>query len=119
MIPHLLPYHSYDPDGQVFVQRDGSLGMAWTLSSLECDTLSETALGQLARRIESLLALFPEGSVAQFLLSSDRKIDLEPWLAATPESGLLRDLAESRVRATRSFEIRHEGAVLAARMLRL
>lgn len=119
MLPDLLPYHSYDPEGRVFVQRDGSLGIAWTLSPLECDTMSETARGQLARRIESLLALFPEGSVAQFLLFSDRKIDLAPWLDASPEGGLLRDLAESRVRATQTFEIQHEGAVLAARRLRL
>ncbi len=119
MIPDLLPYHSYDPDGHVFVQRDGSLGLAWNLTPLECETQSETALGQLARRIESLLALFPEGSVAQFLLSSSRRVDLEPWLAATSDGGLLRDLAESRIRATRSFEIRHEGALLAARTLRL
>ncbi len=119
MIPDLLPYHSYDPDGHVFVQRDGSIGLAWNLSPLECETQSETALGQFARRIESLLALFPEGSVAQFLLSSSRKVDLDPWLAATREDGLLRDLAESRIRATRSFELRHEGAILAARTLRL
>ncbi len=119
MIPELLPYHSYDPDGQVFVQRDGSLGMAWSLSPIECDTLSETSRGQLARRIEALLALFPEGSTAQFLVSSRRRVDLEPWLAATTQDGLLRDLAESRVRATRTFEIRHEGAILAARTLRL
>jgi conjugal transfer ATP-binding protein TraC len=117
MIPDLLPYHSVDPDGHVFVQRDGSLGLAWTLSPLECETLSETAQGQLARRIESLLALFPEGSAAQFLLTSDRRIDLDPWLTATSENGLLRDLAESRVQATRTFEIRHEGAILAARRL--
>lgn len=119
MIPELLPYHSYDPDGQVFVQRDGSLGLAWSLAALECETLSETAQGQLARRIEALLALFPEGSAAQFILTSDRKVDLDPWLGATTENGLLRDLAESRVRATRTFEIRHEGSLLAARRLNL
>lgn len=119
MLPELLPFHSFDPAGSVFIQRDGSLGLAWSLAPLECETLSETARGQLARRIESLLALFPEGSAAQFILFSDREVDLEPWLGATTEPGLLRDLAESRVRATRSFEIRHEGAVLAARTLRL
>src|SRR5262245_6585889 len=118
MIPDLLPYHSVDPNGHVFVQRDGSLGLAWSLAPLECETLSETSQGQLARRIEALLALFPEGSAAQFILTSDRQVDLDPWLAATTEEGLLRDLAESRVRATRSFEIRHEGSILAARRLR-
>jgi conjugal transfer ATP-binding protein TraC len=119
MIPELLPYHSYDEDGRVFVQRDGSLGLAWALEPVECETLSETALGQLARRIESLLALFPEGSALQVLLSSARRPSLERWLEATSEDGLLRDLAEARVEATRSFEIRHEGAVFSARTLRL
>src|SRR6185436_13948686 len=36
---------------------------------------------------------------------------------ATSEQDLLRDLTESRVRATRTFEIRHEGSLLAARRL--
>jgi hypothetical protein len=119
MIPELLPYHSYDADGQIFVQCDGSLGIAWTLSSLECETLSETAMGQIAQRLEALLALFPEGSVVQFLLSSSRRVDLEPWLEATREEGLLRDLAQSRIDATRTFEMRHEGSLLAARSLEL
>ena len=119
MIPELLPYHSYDPDGRVFVQADGSLGLAWELAPVECDTLSETALGALARRIEALLGLLPERSAAQVILLSDRKVDLAPWLGATTEGGLLRDLAEARARATGEFEIRHEGALFAARALRL
>jgi conjugal transfer ATP-binding protein TraC len=119
MIPDLLPYHSFDSDGNVFVQQDGSLGLAWMVSPLECETLSEVARGQLARRVESLLALFPEGSAAQFLLTSTRNINLDRWLEATTEDGLLRDLSESRVRATRSFELPHEGAVIAARMVQL
>lgn len=119
MLPELLPYHSYDDDGKVFIQSDGSLGLAWVLSPLEVETLSEDARGQVSRRIESLLALFPEGSTAQFLLSSGRTVDLDRWLDATTEQGLLRDLSESRVRATRSFALPHEGSVIAARTLRL
>ncbi len=119
MIPDLLPYHSYDPDGRVFVQDDGSLGLAWALRPLECETLSETARGQLARRIESLLGLFPEGSAAQFILTCARRPDLSGWLGATTEDGILRDLAEARARATETFEMRHEGATFAARTIRL
>ncbi len=119
MIPELLPYHSYDADGHVFVQRDGSLGLAWEISPPEGETLAEAALGALARRVEALLGLFPEGSSAQFLLESARRPDLGPWLEATTEAGLLRDLAEARVEATQAFEIRHEGALFAARTLRL
>ncbi len=119
MIPELLPYHSYDPDGRVFVQDDGSLGLAWELRPVECEVLSEDALGRLARRIEALLALFPEGSAAQFLSLSDRRISLEGWREATTEGGLLRDLAEARVGALKSFQMSHEGAPFAARRLRL
>ena len=118
MLPNLLPWHSYDSDGRVFVQADGSLGLAWVFSAPECDILSETALGQLARRLEALLALLPEGAAAQVLLISDRSVDLSGWLAASTSDGLLRDLAEARVRATGRFEVRHEGAVVAARSLR-
>jgi hypothetical protein len=119
MFPEVLPYHSYDPDGSVFVQRDGSLGLAWRVDPPEGEVASETALGQVARRVEALLALFPEGAAAQFLLVSARAPDLGRWTAATTEDGLLRDLAEARARATRSFEIRHEGSLFAARTLRL
>lgn len=119
MIPELLPYHSYDPESRILVQRDGSMGLAWELRPVECESLSEAALGQFARRIESLLALLPEGAAAQFILESRRAPGLEDWLQAGPEDGLLRDLAEARVRTTRSFEIRHEGSLFAARTLRL
>ena len=119
MLPELLPYHSYDPEGQLFIQSDGSLGLAWILTPIECETFSESSRGQLACRIESLLSLFPEGSVAQFLLLSRRSVDLDRWLNATTESGLLRDLSESRVNATRTVEIAHDGSVIAARSLRL
>jgi conjugal transfer ATP-binding protein TraC len=118
MIPDLLPYHSYDPEGQVFVQRDGSLGLAWELAPVECETASEEALGQLARRIEALLALFPEGAAAQFLLRSERGPDLGRWVGATTQDGLLRDLAEARAKATGAVGIRHEGSLFAARGLR-
>src|SRR5438132_13977539 len=117
MLPELLPYHSYDPDGAIFIQKDGSLGLAWRLWPLECEVQSETALGQIAKRIESLLALFPEGAAVQFILTSERRPDLGAWQRAGVEEGLLRDLAEARVAATRSFEIRHEGALFAARTL--
>lgn len=117
MFADFLPWHSYDPDGRVFVQADGSLGLAWLLGAPECDTLSETALGQLARRFEALLALLPEGAAAQVVLVSDRHVDLSGWLEASPPDGLLRDLAESRARSTRTFEARHDGAVVAARSL--
>jgi hypothetical protein len=119
MIPELLPYHSYDPDGQILVQDDGSLGLAWALEPIEVETLSEGALGALAKRFEALLALFPEGSAAQLIATSDPRPDLGRWLEATTADGVLRDLAEARVRATEAFEMRHEGAVFASRTLRL
>lgn len=119
MIPELLPYHSYDPDGSIFVQDDGSLGLAWEAAPLETETLSEGAMGQVARQIESLLALFPEGSAAQFIAISEHPPRLDAWRDATTVDGILRDLAEARVRATQSFEIPHEGAPFAARSLRL
>ncbi len=119
MISDFLPYHSHDPEGDVFVHRDGSLALAWSLTPPECECQADEALGRLAKRVEALLATFPEGAAAQFLLSSSRTVDLDPWLQATTEPGLLRDLAESRVSATRTAEIPHEGGVVAARSLRL
>ena len=52
MLPELLPYHSYDPNGNVFIQVDGSLGIAWEIDPVESEASSQETLGSLARGIE-------------------------------------------------------------------
>jgi conjugal transfer ATP-binding protein TraC len=115
----LLPYHSFDPDGKVWVLADGSLGVAWDLGAPETEAYSESQLGELAARIESMLRLFPERSAVQLLLALRRDVRgrLERWSGATTADGLHRDLAASRVRALESLAYEHDGKVVVARAL--
>lgn len=112
----LLPYHSFDPAG-VFVLRDGSIGMAWSLSPAETEAMEPSQLGALAGRMEGVLKLLPVGSAAQFLVSVRRNAAprLESWRAATTSEGLTADLALSRVASLSALKLRHEGAPLAVR----
>ena len=119
-LPALLPYHSFDPAG-LFVMRDGSLGLAWHLTPVETEALSDDALASLSSTLDSLLRLLPVGSAAQFLLSSSRDVrtSLAAWRAATTNGGLLADLARSRADALGSLELAHDGVPLVARALEL
>jgi hypothetical protein len=119
VLPELLPYHSHDPEGGIFVMRDGSLALAWRLAPPECECRPEDELGRLSKRLEGLLGLLPEGCAAQIHWTTSRNVDLGGWLGATTEVGLLRDLAESRAAATRSTEVVHEGSTIAARSIAL
>ncbi len=116
-IAGLLPYHSHDPGSGLFIQRDGSLGIAWSLRPVETEALPEEALGALSMRLDGLLRLLPVGSAAQFILTSSRdvRVRLAGWRAATTRDGLLADLARSRIRALGALDLEHDGAPLVAR----
>jgi conjugal transfer ATP-binding protein TraC len=115
----VLPYLASDPEGRIFLLRDGSLGIAWRLSAPETEALAPEALGQLAARFDDLLRLLPMGSAAQFLWwsRSDVRDRTRRWLEATTQTGLTADLAASRASATESFSFLHEGILCAARTI--
>jgi len=115
----LLPYHASDPAGDLFLLRDGSLGMAWRLAAPETEVLSTDALGRFAARLDALLRLLPIGSAAQFLWSSRRDVRTRTraWVEATTVDGLSADLAASRASATESFSFLHEGVLCSARLV--
>jgi hypothetical protein len=117
----LLPYHASDPDGNLHLLRDGSLGAAWRLESPETEVLSQEALGQLAARFDDLLRLLPVGSAAQFISwsRSDVRDRTRRWLESGREPGLVADLASARAAALESFSFVHEGAPCAARAVEI
>lgn len=120
-IDSLLPYHSADPEGNVFVLADGSLGVAWDVAAPEVEGRSEAQLGDLAGRMEAMLRLLPERAAFQAILDFRRAKagPLERWAAATAVDGLHRDLAAARVRALEAFACPHEGKILVARTIDL
>lgn len=115
----LLPYHASDPEGRLFLLRDGSLGAAWRLAPPETEVLSPDSLGQLAARFDDLLRLLPVGSTAQFICRSrsDVRERTRAWLHAGEKSGLVSDLAAARSAALETFSFVYEGAPCNARLL--
>lgn len=116
-LPGILPWHSADPAGPLYLMKDGSLGMAWRLEPPETEVAPESALGALSGRYETFLKLLPTGSAAQFLCSSRRNASsrTRPWAAATTRGGILADLASARAAATERIALVHEGVPIRAR----
>jgi conjugal transfer ATP-binding protein TraC len=118
----LLPYHSFDPDGAVFVQTDGSIGVAWEVGAIPCDAGSEHEMGAFASRLDGVLKLLPEGCAAQAILVASRDVGerLGAWAGATTavEGSILRDLTTSRVLATKAMSLSFQGAPFVAKSLR-
>ena len=69
-----LPYDSYDPDGQIFIHRDGSLGIGWVLGMPDTEITTPEALLGLSARYGEFLKLLPSGSAVQFILESSGDI---------------------------------------------
>lgn len=118
-IESLLPYHSFDEEGSVFVLVDGSLGLAWSVEPPAVEGFPPDQLEALALRLEAMLRLLPDRCAAQLLLAArrDARDRLEPWVRACTQSGLHRDLTMSRVRALEQFEFPHEGKLLTTRRI--
>jgi type IV secretory pathway VirB4 component len=66
---YLLPYLTYDPDGMVFILKDGAIGVAWRLQQIDLETTDDTGLSHISSQICSLLQRLPGGVHTQFLYS--------------------------------------------------
>src|SRR5215471_13971376 len=80
-----LPHDSFDPEGQVFLGRDGSIGLAWLLGTLDAETKSPSDLETLSLRFAELFKHIPSGAAVQFVVLSNREVEreLEPWTSET------------------------------------
>lgn len=117
---HLL-YDSYDPEGGVFVHRDGSLAVAWTIGMFDAELSGPEELASLADRFADFFRHLPPGAAAQFILSASR--DIEEPLARfersatgdSPLAPLFRAHGETLARS----ELFHGGTPFVGRTLRL
>lgn len=127
-----LPHDSYDPEGQVFLGRDGSLGLAWDLELLDTETRSAADLDQLSQRFAELLKHIPSGAALGLLLRSDRKVEAElrPWtslggldgmegLPSSPGARAAAELVGSHARLLAGLSFDDEGRPFQARRLKL
>src|SRR5688572_32993929 len=97
-----LPHVSFDPDGSVFLGRDGSLGLAWQVGMIDAETRSPSELEALSLRFAELFKHVPSGAAVQFIVLSDREVgsELRPWTEEAAEE------ASPGERAARSEERR-------------
>lgn len=117
----LLPWHSWDPDGDVFVNVDGALGIIWRLKRAACETMPEEDRGALAFKLSALFRMLPEGTVCQMVATIDPDVApaLKPYLELTREKGVFEDLAVSRARALQTAELTVGGRKIRARRVDL
>lgn len=123
----LMPHDSYDGDGRIFVGREGSLGIAWELGTVDSETKSPIELDFLSQRFAEVFKHVPSGSALQFILRSDRDVrrELAPWLdkkivsASLPGLAEAEELVTSHARILSTLAVEDEGRPFLARRLRL
>lgn len=100
-----LPHHSVDPHGNIVLLSDNAdgvpdtLGVAWRMGLVETEARTDAEVGAFASRLESILANFPDGMIAQFILRSvpHARAALDAWEAASrSDDPVLAELGKSR-----------------------
>lgn len=117
---HLL-YDSYDPGGQVFVHRDGSLALSWAIGMRDSEVASRAELRTLADRMADFFRHLPVNAGGQFILMAGRDVraTLQRFRGNGPEHPVLSPLFEAHGEALRTMSIAHAGSAYTARSLSL
>ncbi len=116
---HLL-YDSYDPEGRVFVHRDGSLALAWEIGMKDSEVASPEELDAFSSRLADFFRHLPAGSAAQFILTAERDVEstLERFRAEGKPDSPLRDLFDAHCDMLRGLSLQHNGAPYVTRCFR-
>jgi conjugal transfer ATP-binding protein TraC len=115
----LLLYDSYDPEGGVFVHRDGSLGLAWRTALKDAEVASEEELEGFSSQLADFFRGLPAGSAAQFILVADRDVrEALSSLEAPGGAPNLEGFFRAHRRALLGMSLRHGGIPFVSRSLR-
>ena len=117
---HLL-YDSYDSEGNVFVHRDGSLAIAWTVGMKDTEIASPTAIREIADHVADFFKRLPTGSAGQFILEARKDIQesLEVFRAAGDPESRLRGLFDAHCEMLAKLSIPYGGTTYTGRTLKL
>ena len=120
MASHLL-YDSYDPEGRIFVHRDGSLAITWEIGMKDTEVVRPPELRALANRIADAFRHLPAGAAGQFILTADRDVrgTLDRFREAGQPESPLRGLFEAHAEMVRTLSIPYGGTTFTARSLSL
>jgi conjugal transfer ATP-binding protein TraC len=114
-----LPYDSFDPEGKVFIQEDGSLGLAWGLKMCDTEAMGEAELSALSDRLCEFFRQLPSGSAGQLRLDARRDLEapLRVFLSEGDECSPLQPFFQDHARMLRELSIAHGGARYSGRTL--
>src|SRR5262249_48909197 len=117
---HLL-YDSFDPDGQVFVHRDGSMALAWWVGMKDTETCTPQAVREIADRLADFFQHLPPGAPGQFILMAEKDVQetIAKFRAGGREGSRLQGLFEAHCAMLEKFAIPHGGTTFTGRTLRL
>ena len=117
---HLL-YDSFDPDGQVFVHRDGSLALSWAVGMKDTETSPPQAVREIADRIADFFKHLPSGAAGQFILAAEKEVTdaLGRFRAAGSPGSRLEGLFEAHCAMLEKLSIPYGGTTFTGRTLRL
>src|SRR5262245_47839405 len=116
-----LSYDSYDPEAGIFVHRDGSLGLAWSLAMVDSETASASEMETLSTRFSELFRHLPAGAAAQVILTADRDLgeSLQRWRNSPGADPALEELFDARMRVISNLMLHHGAPPYVARTLGL
>jgi len=117
---HLL-YDSYDPEGKVFVHRDGSLAIAWQLGMKDTEIASPQVVREIADHVADFFKRLPTGAAGQFILEAKKEIreTLDRFKAEGLPDSRLRGLFEAHCEMLEKLSIPYGGTTFSGRTLRL
>jgi conjugal transfer ATP-binding protein TraC len=117
---HLL-YDSFDPEGQVFVHRDGSLAIAWQIGMKDTEIASPEAVREIADHVADFFKRLPTGAAGQFILEAKKDIreTLDRFRAAGLPDSRLRGLFDAHCEMLEKLSIPYGGTTYTGRTLRL
>ncbi len=114
---HLL-YDSYDPDGHVFVHRDGSLAVAWRVGMKDTEVAGPAEMEAVASRFADFFRHLPAGAAAQWILMADRDVRDSVDRFRGASGGAFGELFDAHCATVIHSSVDYAGTVFLARTLR-
>ncbi len=117
---HLL-YDSFDSDGRIFVHRDGSMALAWSVGMKDTETSTPQAVREVVDRVADFFKHLPSGSAGQFILMAEKDVSetIAKFRAAGPTGSRLQGLFDAHCEMLERLSIPHGGTTFTGRTLRL
>lgn len=110
-VENFVPYHSFDKDSNIFVQKDGSIGILLKLTPIETESLSNDQLGNVVAVLSTVAKVCPEGTVLQFILTNERYAGADKLVGRiAPKQDIFEAMARERNECFKKMNLQ-DGAI--------